>query len=120
MTGEVEGGLDAQRLQTGCIASPDAPDLFNLVLFEGLDASFIGIDEATMIKALVFLGIVAGHLCQCLCGGNADADRHTGGLPDVCRQVFSPFLQVVVIHARQVAEAFIDAVTIEGWSSLAD
>jgi hypothetical protein len=84
------------------------------------NASFIGIDEATMIKALVFLGIVAGHLCQCLCGGNADADRHTGGFPDVGRQVFSPFLQVVVIHARQVAEAFIDAVTIEGWSSLAN
>jgi len=85
MAGEVEGGLDAQRLQTGSIASPDAPYLFNLVLFEGLDASFISIDEATMIKALVLLGIVAGHLGQCLRGSNADADGHSCGLPDVCR-----------------------------------
>ena len=73
-----------------------------------------------MIIALVFLGIVAGHFGKCLCGGNADADRHTGGFPDVGRQVFSPFFQVVILHARQVAEAFIDAVTIEGWGSLTD
>ena len=53
MTGEVEGGLDAQRLQTGCIASPDAPDLLNLILFEGFGTSLISIDEATMIKALL-------------------------------------------------------------------
>ena len=57
-------------------------------------SGFRGFNKATVVVALVFLGVVAGHLCQCLRGGNADADGHTCSLPDVCRQVFTPLLQV--------------------------
>ena len=80
--GEVVGSLDSQSLQACRIASPDSPHLVNLILLKCLDTLVIRPYHATMIVAFVVLGVVAGHLRQCLRGCNADADRHPCGLPD--------------------------------------
>ena len=66
-----------------------------------------------MLIPLVFLGEVAGHLCQCLRGRNANADRHSGGLPDIGRQVFAPAFQIKMLHALQVAEALVNRIAVE-------
>ena len=126
MAGEVEGGLDARGLQTRRIAMANAPHLLDVVALQGLDALFVCADHATVVVALVVLGVVAGHLRQCLRGGDADADGHARGLPDECREVFAPLLQrgmtgglQIAVHAREVAEAFVDAVAVERRGRLA-
>ena len=109
-----------QRLQLGSIASADAPHIAYRIKFQGLDALLVGVYHAAVPITLILLGKVRGHLCQRLIGSQTDADRHSHILFDFLVQVLTPLLQILMLHAVKIDEAFVNRIAEIGWHLLTD
>ena len=96
---EVESRSTAQGMESLCVSSADAPDIFHRQPFQGGDAVLVVVDDATMTLHLKFFSQFGGALRKCLIRRQSDADRHAHRTFDATIKVLAPLLQVDVLHA---------------------
>jgi len=76
----------------GSVASADAPNVLYRIEFQGLDA-LVGVYQAAVAIALIFLCEVRGNLGEGLVESEADADGHTHVLLHFLVQVLAPLFK---------------------------
>ncbi len=79
LVGKLGGGANAHVVELAGYLSSDAPDILYWEQGESLVPALLGVDEATALVALVFLGKLGAYLGKRLRIGDADGDRDAHG-----------------------------------------